>query len=213
MTSVGVVEDHPIFRAGLVQLLHEAPDVQLTAVSRSLEEFAAIADPLPEVVLLDLHLPGLEGATGVRYVRSRGPRVLVVSGSSTSAEVVDALLAGAGGYLLKTVEGPDLLQAITVIAAGGTYITPTLAGCLLTASRTIPALQLTDRERDVLVLLAQGERDLDIADELDISVRTVHSYLDRIRDKIGKRRRVDLARWALDQGLTHHPPDQPSPAH
>ncbi len=212
MTSVGVVEDHPIFRAGLVHLLHDAPEMQLTAVSRSLEEFATIADPLPEVVLLDLHLPGLEGAAGVRYVRSRGPRVLVVSGSSTSPEVVDALIAGAGGYLLKTVEGPDLLQAIKVVAAGGTYITPTLAGCLLTASHTIPALHLTDRERDVLVLLAQGERDLDIAEELDISVRTVHSYLDRIRDKIGKRRRVDLARWALDQGLTHDP-DQPFPAH
>ncbi len=146
MTSVGVVEDHPIFRSGLIQLLQDAPDVQLTAVSRSLEEFATISEPLPQVVLLDLHLPGIGGAAGVRYVRSRGPRVLVVSASSTSQEVVDALIAGAGGYLLKTVEGPDLLEAIKVVAAGATYITPTLAGCLLTASHAIPTLQLTDRE-------------------------------------------------------------------
>jgi DNA-binding NarL/FixJ family response regulator len=201
MTSVGVVEDHPIFRAGLVQLLQDAPDTELTAVCRSLEEFATVPAPLPEVVLLDLHLPGLEGAAGVRYVRGRGPRVLVVSASSTSQEVVDALLAGASGYLLKTADGADLLHALNVVAEGATYVTPTLAGCLLTASRAMPSLELTDREQQVLVLLAQGERDLDIAEELGISVRTVHSYLDRIRDKIGKRRRVDLARWALDRGL------------
>jgi DNA-binding NarL/FixJ family response regulator len=206
MISVGIVEDHPIFRSGLVQLLHDTHDVEVTAVCRSLEEFATIPDPLPHVVLLDLHLPGLEGAAGVRYVRDRGPRVLVVSASSTSQEVVDALIAGAGGYLLKTVEGPDLLQALKVIATGATYVTPTLAGCLLTASHAMPTLELTDRERDVLILLAQGERDLDIAEELGISVRTVHSYLDRIRDKIGKRRRVDLARWAQDKGLTQEPP-------
>ena len=156
------------------------------------------------MVLLDLQLPGLAGAEGVAHLHDRGLAVLVVSASGSEQAVLDALGAGANGYLTKDSEPAEILAAVKIVARGGTYVSPTLASYLLSAARggaNRGRLDLTNREREILALVAQGERDQDIAEHLYISLRTVHSHLDRIRDKTGSRRRPDLTRLAMERGI------------
>jgi DNA-binding NarL/FixJ family response regulator len=158
----------------------------------------------PDVVVLDLHLPGLEGSQAVAHLCERGLAVLVVSASDDQDAVLDAIAAGASGYLTKDAEESEITAAVAAIAEGGTYVSPALAAYLLRAARTQPKAApwvLTEREREILRLLASGETDHDIAAQLYISVRTVRSHLERIRDKTGHRRRPDLTRLAIEQGL------------
>ena len=118
--------------------------------------------------------------------------------------MVDAIAAGAAGYLTKSSEPEEITHAVQVVAEGGTYVSPTLASFLLQAARTDPVdipFALTEREKEILSLVASGERDADIAEQLYISIRTVRSHLDRIRDKTGRRRRADLTRLAIQEGI------------
>jgi DNA-binding NarL/FixJ family response regulator len=211
--SVAVVEDHPVFRQGLARAIEAEPELELLLAARSVEEFGG-AGIVPDVVLLDLHLPGRDGPDAVAWVHDQGSAVLVVSAASSQRDVLDALGAGASGYLTKDAEPEEIIGAVTIVAGGGTYVSPTLAAHLLQAARA-PApdrrLTLTEREKEILALVAQGERDQDIASQLFISVRTVRSHLDRIRDKTGRRRRPDLTRLALEEGLTRpSPTDHPN---
>lgn len=202
MTRVVIIEDHPVFRDGLARAVQSAPGLSLTMTYRSIEEFDA--EPCAtDVAVLDLNLPGLGGAGGVQHVRAAGPRVLVLSASATQELVLDAMASGASGYLTKDAETEEIVRAIATVAAGSAYVSPTLAGFLLAAHRKTgpPGTELTAREREVLSLVARGERDQDIAEDLFISIRTVRSHLDRIRDKTGRRRRPDLTRLALEQGI------------
>ncbi len=201
-TRVAIVEDHPIFRQGLAGLIEDADGLQLACAVRSTTELdaeLAVGGPAPAVILLDLQLTGggRQGADAVGYFCERGLTVLVVSASATSGTVVAAMAAGASGYVHKEAEPGEIVRAIRAVAAGGSYISPTLAGYLLTAQQ----ITLTARETEILRLVASGEKDLDIAAELFISVHTVHSHLDRIRGKTGRNRRVDLARFAIYRGL------------
>ena len=201
---VGVVEDHPLYRAAIARVLDEAPDLVLGAVAESVAQFAAARQPAGGVVLLDLNLPGVQGAAAVLEVVGMGHRVLVVSAQAGQEEVLGAISAGARGYLTKDSEGSEILRAVRAISVGNTYVSPTLASFLLNSSRERyagPKIALSAREKQVLALLAAGERDQDIADELSISVRTVRSHLDRIRDKTGRRRRSELTRLAIEEGL------------
>jgi DNA-binding NarL/FixJ family response regulator len=196
MIGVAVVEDHPIFRKGLVHVIDAAPDLRLTGVSRSVEELDAQGDAQAEVVLLDLHLPGLSGAAAVTHLCARGQSVLVVSASEAPADVIEAIGAGARGYLTKQAEEAEIVGAIRAVAEQRTYVSATLASYLLQAP-----IRITEREREILELVAGGETDQDIAELLQLSVRTVHSHLDRIRNKTGSRRRADLTRFALERGI------------
>ena len=201
MIAVAVVEDHPVFRKGLVQVIEAAPDLQLTVASRSVEELDTGGGALAQVVLLDLHLPGLRGAPAVAHLCARGHTVLVVSASETPADVVDAMGAGARGYLTKQTDEAEIVGAIRAVAEGRTYVSATLASYLLQAP-----IHITEREREILELVAGGETDQDIAELLQLSVRTVHSHLDRIRNKTGSRRRADLTRFALERGIVPRSP-------
>lgn len=208
-TEVSVVEDHPLYRAALVRTLVDSPDVTLGATAGSVEEFLASRQPTGGVVILDLKLPGVCDAAAVMQVVGLGYRVLVVSAHGAQADVLAAIAAGARGYLTKDADADEVLRAVREVAAGNSYVSPTLASFLLDSSRgKYPGLRqpLTDREREVLSLLAAGERDADIARQLIISVRTVRSHLDRIRDKTGRRRRPDLTRLAIEEGIAHDPP-------
>jgi DNA-binding NarL/FixJ family response regulator len=204
MTRVAVIDDHPLYRQGLAVAIEEAPGMELVLAARSVEDFDAHRGVRPDVVVLDLHLPGLEGPQAVAHLCARGLAVLVVSASDDQDAVLDAIAAGASGYLTKDAEAAEITAAVTAIAQGGTYVSPALAAYLLRAARRQPPAvpwALTEREREILRLLASGETDQDIAAQLYISVRTVRSHLERIRDKTGRRRRPDLTRLAIEQGL------------
>ena len=203
MIRVTVVDDHPIFREGLAHSIETAGDLELVAAVDSVESLDAQAIST-DVVVLDLGLPGLRGHRAVSHVREGGPTVLVVSANSSEGDVLDAIAAGASGYLTKSAEPNEILAAVRAVAAGDTYISPTLASYFLRAAQQPNprrAQLLTSREHEILALVAAGERDADIAEQLYISVRTVRSHLDRIRDKTGRRRRADLTRLALEHGI------------
>ena len=209
MINVVVVDDHPVYRQGLAHAVDSADDLTLTAAVASVEDFER-RNLTPNVVVLDLGLPGVSGADAVRQLHERGATVLVVSAAGAQKDVVDAIAAGAGGYLTKSSEPDEITNAIRVVAAGDTYVSPTLAAYLLRAARNDDRhspFALSNREREILALVAAGERDADIAEQLVISVRTVRSHLDRIRDKTGRRRRADLTRFALTEGIVANDDD------
>jgi DNA-binding NarL/FixJ family response regulator len=203
---VGVIEDHPLYRAAVAQLLADEPDLELDAVAGSVAQFAAHRQSPSGVVVLDLRLPGVQGASAVVEVVSLGYRVLVLSAYSGRAEVLGAMAAGASGYMSKDSDGSEIVYAVRRIAGGNSYVSPMLAAHVLDA---LPgrdsglAIELSMRERQVLSLVAAGERDQDIAEALEISIRTVRSYLDRIRDKTGQRRRPELTRYAIEKGVAY----------
>jgi DNA-binding NarL/FixJ family response regulator len=204
MIRVGIVEDHPVFRTGLMQVVETAEGLELAGVARSVDDFDTLRLS-GVIVLLDLQLPGsrLEGPDAVAHLAASGHQVLVVSASEQPADVVQAIAAGARGYLSKQAEETEILGAIQAVAQGRTYVSATLAGYLLQAP-----IPITAREREILELVAGGETDQDIAEQLTISVRTVHSHLDRIRDKTGARRRADLTRFAIKRGIIPRSPKQ-----
>lgn len=198
MIKVAIVEDHPVFRKGLMQVVEAAPGLELAGVVRSVDAFDALRLGGRVIVLLDLQLEGsrLEGADAVAHLVADGYQVLVVSASEQPVDIVQAIGAGARGYLSKHAEETEILGAIQAVVQGRTYVSATLAGYLLQAP-----IQITAREQEILELVAGGETDQDIAEQLTISVRTVHSHLDRIRDKTGSRRRADLTRFAIGRGI------------
>ena len=201
MIRVGIVEDHPLYRQGLVQVIESAPDLDLVATAASIAEMEAIGFADVEVVLLDLHLPDCHGAEAVGRVKAKTDSILVISASEDRGNVVNAIAAGVCGYLTKSSESEEIAKAIAIVASGGTYVSPTLAAYLLGNARESErsnAFALTAREREILSLLADGETDVNIAERLFISVTTVRSHLDRIRDKTGRRRRGQLARLAFE---------------
>lgn len=207
--TVGVVEDHPLYRSALVQLLESAPGFAVDAAADSVAQFAARRRSSESVVILDLRLPGVQDSAAVMQVVAMGHKVLVVSAHAGQAEVLGAMAAGARGFLSKDVDGEEILLALRQIAAGGSYVSPALAAVMLNAARQAgPMIDLSVREREVLSLVASGERDQDIAAQLAISIRTVRSYLDRIRDKTGQRRRSELTRYAIEKGVLAMPARQ-----
>ncbi|MFD1049771.1 LuxR C-terminal-related transcriptional regulator, partial [Kibdelosporangium lantanae] len=147
-----------------------------------------------------------DSAADVMEVVGMGFRVLVLSAYSERSEVLGAMAAGASGYLSKDCDADEILHAVRVVADGNTYMSPMLASHVLDAfadRNSGPTIELSTRERQVLSLVAAGERDQDIAQTLEISIRTVRSYLDRIRDKTGQRRRPELTRYAIEMGVTY----------
>jgi DNA-binding NarL/FixJ family response regulator len=201
---VGVIEDHPLYREALARVLAAAVDIEVGVVADSVARFAAGGQPAGSIIVLDLKLRGVRDAAAVMQVVGMGHRVLVVSAHAGQAEVLGAISAGARGYLSKDADGSEILRAIREISVGNSYVSPTLAAYVLNASQhrqAGPKIVLSERERQVLSLVAAGERDQDIADALAIQVRTVRSYLDRIRDKTGRRRRPELTRYAIEEGI------------
>ncbi|HEV8650164.1 MAG TPA: response regulator transcription factor [Actinomycetes bacterium] len=203
MIQVAIVEDHPVFRQGLTQVIETTPGLELAGVARSVDEFDTLRLSSTTIVLLDLQLPGsLQGPAAVAHLVAQGRSVLVLSASETPADVIQAIGEGARGYLTKQAGEVEILSAIQAVADGRTYVSATLAAYLLQTP-----IRITKREREILELVAGGDTDQDIAEQLTISVRTVHSHLDRIRDKTGSRRRADLTRLAIERGIIPRSPE------
>lgn len=205
MIRVGIVEDHPLFLRGLSQVIDVAPGTALGLAVGTVAEFEErVPGPL-DVVIVDLGLPDARGGEAVRRIGAAGIPVLVISATEQESIVLDAMASGARGYLTKSADSSDIIAAIETVACGGSYISPAVASLVLRAAGTATKggefAVLTPREREVLSLLASGETNEQIAHLLGISVRTVGSHLDRIREKTGRRRRADLTRLAIEEGL------------
>ena len=196
--SVAIIEDDPIPRAGLVQAVRELPGIELVNDSPSVEGYERQRLEPAQLILLDLRLRGggLSGPDAVAHLCEQGSRVLVVSMFEQEEAVLDAITAGAHGYLTKEAEADEVAKAIVTVADGRPYFSATVAGYLLREP-----IRLTDREKQVLRLLAEGATSAEIASELFVSLKTVNGHLDRIRDKTGCRRRAELTSFAYRRGL------------
>ena len=212
---VFLVDDHGMFRSGVrselsgeVEIVGEAEDVG--------PAIAAISESEPDVVLLDVHLPGGNGQEVVTAVKAAHPEVkfLALSASDAPEDVIAVIRAGARGYVTKTISGAELIDAIRRVAAGDAVFSPRLAGFVLDAFAASPALdldrptfdpeldQLTSREREVLRLIARGYTYREIARELFISVKTVESHVSSVLRKLQLSTRHQLSRWAAERRLT-----------
>jgi DNA-binding NarL/FixJ family response regulator len=207
---VVVVDDHAMFRSGVrgeidrsVEVVGEAADVD--------EAVAVITSARPDVVLLDVHLPGGGGAEVMRRVGPRLPqtRFLALSVSDAAEDVIGIIRGGARGYVTKSITGPELLDAIGRVAGGDAVFSPRLAGFVLDAfagSLSVAQVdedldRLTEREREVMRLIARGYAYKEVASALFISVKTVETHVSSVLRKLQLSSRHELARWASERRL------------
>ena len=199
MIRILIVDDHPLVRAGLEGLL-QAADLQVVGAAADGEQAVRLSAELaPDVVLMDLSMPGLDGAEATRRIRSRCPgvQVAVLTSSSDGERVWDALDAGAVGYLLKDSEPAQLRAAVRAVSRGESPLDPRAARSMLEARRPEKAVSgLTERERQVLSLIAQGRANKQIARSLGISEPTVKAHVTSIFHRIGVTDRTSAALWA-----------------
>ena len=206
MIRVLVADDHAVVRHGLKQLLSTFPDVELVGEAANGEEAAALcAERAPDVVLMDLEMPVADGIEATKRIRAQNADVAVVVLTSFSdrEKILQALDAGAVGYLLKDVEPEDLGKAIAVAARGESPLDPKAARALVSARRaTAPAEGLSDREREVLLMVVDGLANKQIAQRLSISEKTVKAHLTSVFRQIGVTDRTQAALWAERNGLS-----------
>jgi signal transduction histidine kinase/DNA-binding NarL/FixJ family response regulator len=199
---VVVIDDHPAIRAGLTALLETQPDIAVVGQAGDGEEgVRQVAALQPEVALVDLRLPKLGGVeTIARLAKLRVPtRTLVVTSFTQDELVLQALRAGAQGYLLKDASEGELAAAVRAVGAGGTYLTPLVSGKI--AASLMQAERLTPREREVLHLIGQGLADKEIAAALGTSVKTAQFHVANLIGKLGAQNRTDAVRIAYARGL------------
>lgn len=205
MTRVLVVDDHTVVRAGIRLLLESEPDLRAVGEAGDAAEAVERAAKLrPDVVLLDVTMPGTSGVEAVPDVLAAAPgcRVLMLSMQEDPAYVRSALAAGASGYVLKDAAYAELIDAVRQVAAGHRYVHPRIGAQLaVEAARPQAPDDLSERERQVLGLLARGHTNQEIAGRLFLSVRTVESHRAHILTKLRLNTRADLVRYALDTGL------------
>jgi DNA-binding NarL/FixJ family response regulator len=208
--SVVIVDDHELFRAGVRAELEDLVDVRAAAGTVE-EAVAAIIDDKPDVVLLDVHMPGGGGVEVIRRVAERRPaqRFLALSVSDAAEDVIAVIRAGARGYVTKSISGPELVDAIERVRDGDAVFSPRLAGFVLDAfggsipeDEVDPELdQLTPREREVLRLIARGYLYKEIASRLNISPKTVEAHVGAVLRKLQLSSRHELSRWAVERRL------------
>jgi DNA-binding NarL/FixJ family response regulator len=208
--SVVIVDDHAMFRTGVraeladhVEVLGEAADVD--------EAVRAVLGLRPEVVLLDVHLPGGGGVEVMRRVATRVPetKFLALSVSDAAEDVIGTIRGGARGYVTKTITGPELVSAIDRVADGDAVFSPRLAGFVLDAfAGSIEVAQvdedldrLTEREREVMRLIARGYAYKEVASTMFISIKTVETHVSSVLRKLQLSSRHELTRWANDRRL------------
>lgn len=204
---VFLADDHPIVRDGLRALVEAQPDMEIVgeaADGRSISAEAARARP--DVVLMDLSMPGVGGLEATAEVRRANPgvRVLVLTAQEDAAYLQQALAAGAAGYVLKRTAAADLVHAIRRVVAGETYLDPGVAGQVVTRlmqeAAAPPPGALSDREAEVLRLVALGHLNKQIAAQLDLSIKTVETYKARAMEKLDLKSRVEVVRYAVRVG-------------
>lgn len=211
--KVLLVDDHAVIRQALRMLLEAQPDLDVVADVENGREAVLLAEQLkPDVVLMDVVMPGLNGLEATRQIRKRlpGTRVVMLSGFVDEEQLTESLRAGASGYIVKRSDVAELVLAVQTVSRGNTYFSSSLgdefdlAEVLYQAkrpdSRTTVEV-LTPREREVLQLIAEGFTNQGVADELCIAVKTVEAHKSHIMAKLHARNRTDLIRFALRKGI------------
>jgi DNA-binding NarL/FixJ family response regulator len=205
MIKVLVVDDHVIVRDGLAQVLASANDIELVGTaSNGVEALVAVTEHAPDVVLMDLSMPEMDGVEATRQIAANhaGVRVLVLTSFSDQSRIMDALSAGAEGYLLKHAEPQEIVAAIRSVYDGGSPLDPKAARVLLESRRSKQVnITLTDREQEVLLLVREGLANKQIARRLAISERTVKAHLTSVFQRLGVSDRTQAALWA-EKNLT-----------
>jgi two-component system, NarL family, nitrate/nitrite response regulator NarL len=217
-----LVDDHALFRSGVRSLLQRHPEFEIVGEAGDGMEGVKRAGQLkPDVVLLDLHMPGLSGRETARMMaeESPGSRVLMLTVSEDAEDLIETLRAGACGYLLKNIEADTLISAINKAAAGESTISPQLMGKLLDGVRgdlppkssavqaAVPSElnKLSPREREILGFIARGQSNKEIARELDLAESTVKIHVQNILRKLNLTSRVQAAVFAVEQGIVQDP--------
>ena len=208
--SVVIVDDHQIFRAGVRAEIEDLVDVRGEAAEVE-EAVRLILSERPDVVLLDVHMPGGGGVEVIRGVSQERPaqRFLALSVSDAAEDVIAVVRAGARGYVTKTISGPDLADAVRRVNDGDAVFSPRLAGFVLDAfAGSLPEAEvdpeldlLTQREREVLQHLARGYMYKEIAQRLSISAKTVEGHVSSVLRKLQLSSRHELSRWAVERRL------------
>ncbi len=203
-----IVDDHTLVRSGLRLLLEAETDISVDDEAGDAEQAIRLARlHKPDVILLDVVMPGGSGLEAIPDIRSAAPdaKILTLSMQDDPSYVRQAFAAGASGYVLKEAADDELLAAVREVAAGGNYVDPQLGARLAAAAATATAEAesdpLTDREHEVLRLLALGHTNQEIAQMLYLSVRTAETHRARIMQKLGLSTRADLVRYAIDHGV------------
>ena len=210
--SVMVVDDHPMWREGVARDLAEAGFDVVATASTGTEALARARAVRPRVVVLDLQIPAPTGVEVTRTLVEEDPtvRVLILSASGEQADVLEAVKAGSTGYLVKSASREELISAVSRVAQGDTVFTPGLAGLVLGEFRRLsdspgPAdpgtPRLTDRETEVLRLVAKGLSYKQVAERLFLSHRTVQNHVQNTLRKLQLHNRVQLVRYAIEQGI------------
>jgi DNA-binding NarL/FixJ family response regulator len=201
---VVIVDDHAMIRAGLEQLLNGADDIRVVGQAHDGEQaLEVVKAERPDVVLMDLQMPNVDGVTAIRQIQALdiGVDVLVLTSFNDQERIVGALDAGAVGYLLKDADPDDVLRGVRAVARGESPIDPKAARTLLGARADTPQVQLTSREAEVLGLVREGLANRQVARRLDISERTVKAHLTSAFARIGVSDRTQAALWAERHGL------------
>ena len=207
-----LADDHNIVREGLRSLLEKEPDIEVVAMADNGRMAVQLAGELkPDVAVLDIAMPEMNGIEATRRISQDDPEIKILALSMHSARrfVTEALSAGAKGYLLKDCAAEELVRAIRTVAANETYLSPKVAGLIVKdylkhSAETTPLADscLTNREREILQLIAEGESTKEIAFELRVSIKTVESHRQQIMKKLNLHSVAELTRHAIREGLT-----------
>jgi two-component system invasion response regulator UvrY len=211
MLRVLIADDHPLVRVGVAHILAERPDTAVRQVGSVAELRESLLKEAPDVLILDLNMPGGNGLDAIPEIRRTYPRlaILVLSVHPEAQAGVKAISAGAHGYLNKTAAPDQFIEAVLQVASGGRYVSPTLGAALAEdlfrgRSGRLPHEMLSGREYGVLLKIAEGLTTKEIAAELNLSPKTVGTYRARVLEKMALATTAELTRYVVENGLDHH---------
>lgn len=202
-----VADDHPLFRQGVIDVLSAEPDIAVISEAATGEDALQKArETLPDLIVIDLDMPGQGGVATIKDLAEECPAsgILVLTVSEDPVHLMEALRNGARGYVLKGVSAPGLIHAVRVVLGGDAYVSPALAGAMLyemTHGATDPVDSLSEREREVLELLAEGLTNKEIGERLFLAEKTVKHYMSNVLQKLHLRSRVEAALLAQRRRL------------
>ena len=209
---VFLADDHLILREGIRALLEKVPDIEMVGEAADGEAaISSIEQLMPDVVLMDITMPGINGLEATRLIKQRYPqiKVLILTMHETDQYLSEMLSAGASGYIVKTTDSKELISAIREVNQGDVHLYPSIARMLVedylhkvtTGEEKESYNGLTPREREVLKHIAEGKQNKEISNFLGISVRTVQAHRTNLMDKIGAHDRTELVKYAIRKGI------------